>query len=124
MIQVATPAPLIQQYLEPVSVSPEHKRSEIFEKQLLTVPRGTTIPGNPMVTLKCPIFASIDWSGDGVVISSVLFDEDGYGGTYEVAWADLLSSLRDRYTSLAKREAVLSAADREVLTALRSSINF
>jgi hypothetical protein len=68
------------------------------------------------------IFASIDWTKDGVVINSCLFEEDGFGRTYEEAWGDFLASLRDKLSSLEKRAASLSAVDLEILQHLRVSI--
>lgn len=97
---------------------------QVFAKELLMIPAKTAIPGTQALALKCDIFASIDWTNDGVIIRSELLDEEGYGRTYDEAWSDLLTSLRDRHASLAKREARLSPADRRILNSLRDAINF
>ncbi|MBI1736008.1 MAG: hypothetical protein HYR51_12605 [Candidatus Rokubacteria bacterium] len=91
--------------------------------ETVTVPQGTVIPGSPEFKLAAAVFASVEHTNDGVVIASVLFEEDGYGRTYEAAWADFVSSLRDKLASLEKREAKLAAADRAVLEHLRKSIS-
>jgi len=92
----------------------------LIEKTLLTIPRGTVLPGNRW--LVSDIFAAIDHTNDGIVITSCLFEEDGYGKSYEEAWDDFLSSLCDKLGSLEKRAATLSQADREVLMQLRATI--
>lgn len=94
----------------------------ISEKTLLTIPAGTVLPGRPEFRFRSWVFASIDWTKDGVLISSCLFDEDGYGRTYDEAWSDFITSLRDKLASLEKRVATLSIPDREILRHLRESI--
>jgi len=91
-------------------------------KEMFTVPQGTIIPGIPTLKLTSSVFASIERTNDGVLISSVLFDEEGYGRTYEDAWSDFIASLRDKFSSLEKRESKLAAPDRAVLAQLRQSI--
>lgn len=98
--------------------------NQTFSTQLLVVPSDTLVSGNPPAKSKCAIVAGIDWNGDGVTIRSEFLDEDGYGWSYEEAWDDFLTSLRDRYSSLAKREERLSPADRETLKKLRAVITF
>jgi hypothetical protein len=68
------------------------------------------------------IFASVNWTSDGVVIASPMLDEEGYGETFEAAWVDFLVSLKDRHASLAKREVSLSTSDRAILDILRESL--
>lgn len=106
----------------PASTTPT--RDRVFAKELLRVPAQTVIPGPTPVTLKSDVFASIDWNGDGVIIRSELFDEEGYGWTYEGAWSDFLISLRDKYHSLERRQARLSPADRDVFNHLRQVFTF
>lgn len=98
------------------------QRPTTFTKEMLAVPQGTIIPGTPALKLMSSVFASIDRTNDGVLISSVLFDEEGYGRTYEDAWTDFIASLRDKFSSLEKRESKLAASDRAVLAQLRQSI--
>ncbi len=93
-----------------------------FTKEMLTIPQGTIIPGTPTLKLRSSVFASVDRNNDGVLISSMLFDEEGYGRTYEDAWTDFIASLRDKFSSLEKRESKLAAPDRAVLAQLRQFI--
>lgn len=93
-----------------------------FTKEMLAIPQGTIIPGIPALKLVSSVFASIDRTNDGVLIGSVLFDEEGYGRTYEDAWTDFIASLRDKLSSLEKREPKLADSDRAVLAQLRQSI--
>ena len=102
--------------------SPELPRWDRFEQSPLTIPSGTVIPGSPLMRLEREIFASVNWTSDGIVIASPMLDEDGYGETLDTAWADFLVSLKDRYASLTKREASLSLSDRAVLGLLRESL--
>jgi hypothetical protein len=110
--------------LTPTTSAPIPQDRMTFGKELLVVPSGTVIPGDQPATLSRCVVAGVERTGDGVVIDSVLFDEDGYGWSYEAAWHDFLTSLRDRYASLSKRESTLSEADRKVLEHLRGSIAF
>lgn len=117
-----TPSP--QSLSRPTTSPPVPQDRVTAGKELLVIPGGTVIPGDRAPKLTCCVVAGVAQTNDGVVIDSVLFDEDGYGWSYEAAWDDFLTSLRDRYDSLNKRESVLSAADREVLGHLRGSIEF
>jgi hypothetical protein len=94
---------------------------QIVEKTLLSIPKGTLLPGTRQ--LASDIFAAIDTTKDGIVITSCLFEEDGYGKSYEEAWDDFISSLCDKYDSLERRAAVLSQSDLEVLRQLRVTIS-
>jgi hypothetical protein len=114
-----TVPPMVTPQIEPI-FAPVPLQRPIFMKELLTISSGTVIPGNPPYKLNGTVIATIDYTGDGVVIASPMLDEEGYGETYEAAWYDFLVSLRDRYASLAKRESNLSPGDREVLDNLRS----
>lgn len=109
--------------LDAPMVSPELPLEREFSKQLLIVPKGSVLPGTPPAMLESQVFVSVDWTRDGVIVSSALFEEEGYGRSYEEAWGDFLSSIRDRYESLAKREPRLSTGDKRVLGALRSALN-
>jgi len=85
----------------------------------LMIPAETVLPGDPKYKLNSPVNGVIEYTIDGVLITVHIFDEEGYGETYESAWDDLLSSIRDRYASLVKREQGLSPPDHIVLCELR-----
>lgn len=119
-VPTASALPIPQQMVRETTLSsPDLPVDRLTEKEFLTIHAGTVIPGDPPLGLAQDVYVSMDWGKDGVVITSVVLDEDGYGWTYEEAWTDFLSSLRDRRESLEKREARLSADDREVLKLLR-----
>jgi hypothetical protein len=123
MIEMTQPVDSTSVSVETVSASPpEILGQPMFMLELLTVLPGTVIPGNPPFKLKQGIIATIDRTSDGVVIASPMLDEEGYGESYAAAWADFLSSIRDKLASLTKREASLSPADKEVLGNLRESL--
>lgn len=107
-------------WVDTVTYPRDLPQCQIIEKTLLAIPRGTLLPGSRR--LVSDIFAAIDNTKDGIVISSCLFEEDGYGKSYEEAWDDFLSSLCDKYGSLEKRAATLSHADFEILKQLRATI--
>lgn len=107
---------------EATTSSPELPKDQIVGKRLLTIHSGTAVPGYPEFKLGCNVFASIDETMDGVVISSALFEEDGYGRSYDDAWRDFIGSLRDKLASLEKRETILSRQDLEILKKLRASL--
>ncbi len=88
--------------------------------QVTMFPEGTPIPYTPDMRLKRALMARIEINRDGYVIASGAVDEEGYGPTYEVAYRDFLTSLRDRYYSLRTRGRSLSEEDRTVLQSLRS----
>ncbi len=92
----------------------------MFLKVLFTIPSGTKVPGDLAFKFASDVIATRDWTADGTVIAAPELDEEGYGETYEAAWEDFLASLRDRLSSLQKREAHLSSSDRGVLNNLRS----
>src|SRR3990170_4187855 len=81
-------------------------------------PEGTAIPEG--FKLSRALLAEMEITPDGFVIRSGEVHEEWYGSTYETAYLDFLTSLRDRYHSLSRREGRLSAEDRYVLERLRS----
>ena len=81
---------------------------------------GTKIPGRIKCSLKQPVVARVESTKDGIILSSELFDEEAYGPTYNEAEIEFLTSLCDRFQSLAKRESRLSPQDRSILNELRS----
>ncbi len=93
------------------------------QKILLIIPVDTILPGDPIYKLNFSVDGVVECTIDGFVIGAPIFDEEGYGETYESAWDDLLSSIRDRYASLVKREQGLSPPDRKVLSELRKYLS-
>jgi hypothetical protein len=89
----------------------------------LMIPEGTILPGDPTYKLNFSVRGVIQNTIDGFLIAVPIFDEEGYGETYESAWDDLLSSIRDKYASLAKMEQGLSPPDRKVLSELRKNLS-
>lgn len=57
---------------------------------------------------------------DGYVIKSSYIDEESFGVTLEEAYFDFLTSIRDKYNSLQRREMELSPRDKTVLENIRS----
>jgi hypothetical protein len=89
----------------------------------LIIPVDTILLGDPIYKLNLSVDGVVEWTIDGFVITAPIFDEEGYGETYENAWDDLLSSIRDRYASLVKREQGLSPLDQKVLSELRKYLS-
>lgn len=59
---------------------------------------------------------------DGYVLKSDYIDEESFGHTFEEAYLDFLTSIRDKYRSLLRREMKLSPRDKTVLQNIRSLI--
>jgi hypothetical protein len=80
--------------------------------------KDTPVP-NSSFKLQYALVVKLQIAKDGFVFNSAAIDEDGYGLTYEEAYKDFLTSVRDRYNSLSQREDHLSSEDRAVLASLR-----
>jgi len=91
---------------------------EAFSVQVVTFPQKTPIPDSGL-SLNYALIAEIRATRDGFVLRSGDLDEDAFGLTYEEAYFGFLTSLRDRYYSLLRREASLSRQDHSVLERLR-----
>ena len=87
--------------------------------ETFTIPESTQIPGRPL-RLARSLVVSVEVTRDGFVIRSGELDEDAFGGSFRSAYIDFLTSVRDRYDSLSRREARLSEEDSRTLAALRS----
>ena len=85
---------------------------------IITLPQGTSIPGDPSVVLQHALHVEIENTRDGVVLRSASLDEEAFGASYNEACLDFLTSLRDRYRSLSRREERLSPQDCSVLERL------
>lgn len=91
-----------------------------FSVKTIIFPEETSIPGETNLTLKYALLAQVEINSDGFLIRCGDIDEEAYGITYEEAYFDFLTSIRDRYHSLYRREAHLSQHDRDILLRLRS----
>lgn len=87
--------------------------------QLVTFFQDTEIPNSDLV-LKYPLGVEIETTLDGFVVRSGVLDEEAFGVTYADAYLDFLTSLRDRYHSLSRRQGPLSTQDHAVLERLRN----
>jgi hypothetical protein len=88
--------------------------------QVVTFSQNTRIPDPDRdLSLKYALIAEMTATRDGFVLRSGDLDEDAFGLTYEEAYLGFLTSLRDRYDSLLRREASLSRQDHSVLERLR-----
>jgi hypothetical protein len=84
-----------------------------------TFPQGTPVPESDL-ELKYALVVEKRITRDGFVVSSGALDEEAFGLTERDAYLDFLTSLRDRYISLRRRESSLSAHDSSVLGKLRN----
>ncbi len=90
-----------------------------LSRGIITFPQGTCIPGSPPLVLQQALQVEIENTRDGVVLRSGALDEEAFGSGYDEACLDFLTSLRDRYDSLSRREERLADQDRSVLERLR-----
>lgn len=79
----------------------------------ITFPKGTQIP-NSDYELQQYILAELHVTEDGYVIQCHSIDEEAYGHTFQEAYLDFLTSIRDRYLSLSKRGERLSTQESKV----------
>jgi len=79
----------------------------------------TRLP-NSNLLLRHDLTVRQETTQDGYVIKSSYVDEESFGATLEEAYFDFLTSIRDKYNSLQRREMKLSPRDRTVLENLRS----
>ena len=86
--------------------------------QIMAFPEGTLIPGTDL-RLGFEVHVVLEMTGDGLTLRSGVLDEEAFGATPEEVRVDFLTSLRDRYNSLARREGRLSREDSQILRDLR-----
>ncbi|MFC1933520.1 hypothetical protein ACFLXU_07900 [Chloroflexota bacterium] len=79
---------------------------------------NTALPASNMF-LKQSLLVQIKTTKDGFIMRSNYIDEEAFGQTLEDVYLDFLTSIRDRYLSLVRREKSLSSDDRSVLDKLR-----
>lgn len=93
-------------------------RGDILSFDYITIAAKTPVPGG--FVLSRALVAEVEATPDGWVIRSGWVNEEAYGSTYGEAYTDFLTSLRDRYQSLNRRQERLSAQDRAVFDTLRA----
>jgi hypothetical protein len=86
--------------------------------QIMAFPEGTPIPGTGLM-LGFEVHVVLEMTRDGLTLRSGALDEEAFGATPEEVYVDFLTSLRDRYNSLARREGRLSREDSQILRDLR-----
>ena len=79
----------------------------------------TPLP-NSYLLLRHDLTVRKEMNQDGYVITSSYIDEESFGATLEEAYFDFLTSIRDKYNSLQRREMKLSPRDKAVLANIRS----
>jgi hypothetical protein len=84
-----------------------------------TLLQGTPIPGGKF-KLRHGLVVEKETTRDGYVMRCGALDEEAFGLTEDEAYFDFLTSLRDRYDSLGRRDTSLSARDVDILGRLRS----
>ncbi|MFC1894161.1 hypothetical protein ACFLYR_09170 [Chloroflexota bacterium] len=89
---------------------------------LFTIISDTPLPNSPL-RLTHGLIAHKEITKDGYVIKSSYIDEESFGSTLEEAYLDFLTSVRDKYNSLQRREAKLSTRDKIVLNNIRSLLS-
>lgn len=87
--------------------------------EIRTFPEKTPIPASNYV-LQFPIVTEVQVTKDGIIIKYAYIDEEAYGDTLQAACVDFLTSIRDRYHSLRRREKRLSPHDQTILERLRT----
>lgn len=101
-----------------VSSLPLNTRSSL-SVQTFAFKKETPIPGSDL-KLGEEIWADIERTDDAYVVRCGVLDEEAYGSSFQDAYIDFLTSLRDRYEVLSHRESRLAPPDRQILTRLRA----
>ena len=85
--------------------------------ELMTLPKGMRIKDSDY-TLNNSLTIVAYRAKEGFVIKSDYVDEEVYGKDFNTAYADLITSIRDRYNSLKHRKKKLSQHDQDILKSL------
>lgn len=129
-IRTASPYPWATwRYLQPTvvtsfhlpivaNISPLDPFEILFSTGVFMVRGKTPIPDSDL-RLSRALVLEMETTRDGIVLRSGFVDEDSFGATLEEAYADFLTSLRDRYRSLERRSGSLSTSDRTILERLQ-----
>ena len=103
----------------PVQSESSSSNALTLSVQTIVLPEGSPVPGSGNLKLGCSLIVQVEITGDGFVIQSGDIDEEAYGSSFDEAYIDFLTSLRDRLESLNRREESLSSRDKAVLQRLR-----
>jgi len=86
---------------------------------IFNIVSNTHLP-NSNLCLKYDLVIFQEHTQDGYVMKSGYIDEESFGSTLEEAYIDFLTSIRDKYQSLQRRESKLSPRDKQILINIRS----
>jgi hypothetical protein len=90
-----------------------------ISSSIFSIIANTPLPDSDLL-LRRDLAVHQEITQDGYLIRSSYIDEESYGETREQAYLDFLTSIRDKYRSLQRREAKLSPRDKTVLQNIRS----
>ncbi len=90
-----------------------------ISSSIFNIIANTPLPNSDLL-LRHDLTVSEETTQDGYVIKSLYIDEESFGATLEEAYFDFLTSIRDKYNSLQRREMKLSPPDKAVLENIRS----
>jgi len=90
-----------------------------ISSSIFSIIANTPLPNSDLL-LKHDLTVRQEITQDGYVIKSSYIDEESYAETLEQAYVDFLTSIRDKYHSLQRREMKLSPRDKTVLENIRS----
>jgi hypothetical protein len=90
----------------------------LISSAIFNIIAKTRLPNSDLL-LKRDLTVRKEMTQDGYVIKSSYIDEESFGATLEEAYFDFLTSIRDKYNSLQRREMKLSPRDKTVLENIR-----
>lgn len=91
----------------------------LISSTIFTIIAKTRLPNSDLL-LGHDLTVRKEMTQDGCVIKSSYIDEESFGATLEEAYFDFLTSIRDKYNSLQRREMKLSPRDNTILENIRS----
>ena len=94
-----------------------------ISSSIFTIIAKTRLPNSDLL-LRYDFTVHKEMNQDGHVMKSSYIDEESFGATLEEAYLDFLTSIRDKYNSLQRRETKLSPRDKAVLEHIRSLLTF
>jgi len=91
----------------------------LISSAIFNIIAKTCLPNSDLL-LRHDLTVRKEMTQDGYVIKSSYIDEESFGATLEEAYFDFLTSIRDKYNSLQRREMKLSPRDKTILENIRS----